>query len=109
MTKYVQAKVASGVVKMETPIVAWALCGVILGLVVAYSLFVNAAVANVVSAKEMQSRIAALDAEVSALESSYFAAKSAVSLDDALAAGFVAGSDVAYVAKHSVGTLSINR
>lgn len=106
MTKYVQA----GVVKMERPIVAWALCGVILALIVTYSFLVNAAVANVVSAKEMQSRIAALDAEVSALESSYFAAKSAVSLDDALAAGFVpAGSDVAYVAKHSVGTLSINR
>jgi hypothetical protein len=106
MTQYVQQKVAY----MERPVTAWALTGMIALVVFSYAYLVNAAIVNIVATKNMQVEISNLTSEVGNLESEYLAAKSALTLDDALALGFApAGSDVAYVAKTPSSALSLNR
>ncbi len=106
MTQYVQQKVAY----MERPVTAWALTGIIALVVFSYAYFVNAAIINIVATKDMQVQISDLTSQVGNLETEYLAAKSALSMDEAVTLGFAsAGSDVTYVAKTPSSALSFNR
>ncbi len=106
MTQYVQEKVAH----IEKPLTAWILLSTIAVCIFTYAYFVNGAIAHIVATKEMQSNIAVLTTSVSNLESSYLAAKQAVTLDYALARGFTQNiSDSVYISKKTVGALSFNR
>jgi len=106
MTQYVTEKVE----KLENPITAWALLGLIIMSVLAYGMFINGIISNTIAAKDTQAKISLLTASVSSLESDYLAAKSDITLDSALALGFApASGDTIYVPKASVASLSINR
>ncbi|HVU06889.1 MAG TPA: hypothetical protein VHE10_03845 [Candidatus Paceibacterota bacterium] len=106
MTQYVQEKVE----RLEHPLTAWALLGVIVALVLAYACFINMTIANIVATKATQTKITALTSSVSSLESAYLAAKSAITMDDALAQGFKPSSfDPVYISKANAGSLSFNR
>lgn len=106
MTQFVTAKVET----LEKPITAWALLGIIGVLLSVYVYFVSGAVANVISVKDVQSRIAALSSSIGNLEANYLAAKSSLSLDMALSAGYSEPKEVAlYVSKKTAVALSFNR
>lgn len=106
MTQYVQEKVAN----LERPWVAWALLGVAIALMCLYAFYVNAAVSNVVKAKELGIKISALTSSVGELETNYLAKKSSIDLSVALSMGYSqAESDAIYIAKGTVASLSINR
>lgn len=106
MTQYVEEKVE----RIEHPITSWALLAVIVCMVFAYAGFINATISNIVSTKDMQVRVGALTTSVSSLESSYLAAKSTITLEGALAQGFVPSkSDAVYISRASAGSLSFNR
>jgi hypothetical protein len=105
MTQYVQ----ENIVKIEKPITAWVLLGIIVSLAFAYALFINAAVANIVSAKDMQSKMTSLTSSVSNLESTYLSSKSSINLEYALSLGFKeAKGDIIYVASGQARSLSFN-
>ena len=79
-------------------------------LVFAYAGFINATINDIVSTKDMQSKVVSLTSSVSDMESKYMAAKSAITMDDALAMGFSqSSSDAVYIQKAVVGSLSFNR
>ena len=106
MTQYVNEKVE----RLEQPVTAWVLLGVIAMLIFAYAGFINATIAKIVAAKDMQSQVVSITSSVSDLESKYLAAKSAVTVGDALAMGFIQPtSDTTYISKVSVNSLSFNR
>ncbi|HEU5114946.1 MAG TPA: hypothetical protein VFT82_04245 [Candidatus Paceibacterota bacterium] len=106
MTQYVQEKVA----RLEQPITAWVLLGIIGVLTIAYGCFINATITNIVSTKTIQAKIASLTPSVSALESRYLAAKSSITMDDALADGFSqSNADPIYISRATAGSLSFNR
>ncbi len=106
MTQYVTERVE----RLENPVTAWALLGMIVASILAYGIFINGIIANTVAAKESQAKANALTSSVSSLESAYLAAKADITLDSALAQGFSpASSDVAYVSKASAASLSFNR
>ncbi|HVT74998.1 MAG TPA: hypothetical protein VHD69_01085 [Candidatus Paceibacterota bacterium] len=106
MTQYVQEKVE----RLEHPVTAWALLGIIIALVLTYACFINMTIANIVATRATQATIAALTSSVSGLESTYLAAKATVTMDEALAQGFKASSgDPVYISKADGGSLSFNR
>jgi len=106
MTQYVQEKVE----RLENPITAWILLGVITVMVCAYGLFINATISNIVATKDLQSKVATLTMSVSDLESEYLAVKSSVTADYALAQGLVTPkSEAIYISRASSGSLSFNR
>lgn len=106
MTQYVKEKVE----KMEQPITAWILLGLIGTLACAYAFFVSLAIANAVSAKDMASQASFLSASVGELEAEYLAAKSSINLDYAISLGFSESkSDTIYIAKKGASPLSLNR
>lgn len=106
MTQYVQEKVAY----MERPITAWVMVGMIAVMVFSYACLVNAAIVNIVATKDMQVQISDLTSQVGNLETEYLSAKSALTIEDAHALGFaISKSEIAYVAKKPVGSLSFNR
>lgn len=106
MTQYVSAKVEN----IERPVTAWFLVGLIIALLGVYVYFVSGAVANVIAVKDTQSQIASLTSSIGNLESNYLAAKSEMSFESALAAGYAEPKDVAlYVSKKSPVALSFNR
>jgi hypothetical protein len=106
MTQYVQEKVE----KLETPVTSWVLLGLIVAMSFAYACFINATIANIVATKDMQSKVSVLTTSVSSLESTYMAAKASVTADYALAQGFSQPkSDIIYISRANVGSLSFNR
>lgn len=106
MTQYVKEKVEN----LENPITAWALLGIIIGLVIMYGIFINGIIGNTVAAKDLQSKVATLTTSVSSLESTYLGAKSEVTLESALAMGFEPSpSDTIYVSRANGASLSFNR
>jgi hypothetical protein len=105
MTQYVKEKVA----KIEQPVTAWILIGVIGALACAYAFFVSMAIANAVSAKEVSAKTAVLTTTVGDLEAEYLAAKSSVDLAYARTLGFEESkSGTIYIAKKGP-SLSINK
>lgn len=106
MTQYVTAKVQ----KLEKPLTAWVLLAIICLLVSVYVCFVAGAVTNALAAKDMQSQIGALTSSIGGLESQYLAIKSSITLDAALAAGYVEPKGtIVYVPKAASESLSFNR
>ena len=105
MTQYVQERVE----RLERPLIAWSLLGVVFALLVAYAYLINGAVSNMVSAKAMRAEIVALTSKTSALESEYMAKKSSVDLAYAHSLGLQEATDAIYVAKKQAAPLSLNR
>lgn len=106
MTQYVQAKVE----KLEQPVTARLLSGLIILSIFLYACFINSTIANIVSSKNMQLKISQLTSSVSGLESQYLVAKSNITSDYALAMGFTQPkSETIYISRVSVGALSFNR
>ena len=105
MTQYVQAKVET----LEHPITVWVLSALIGIMAIAYALFINATITNIVATKTNQGAVSALTSNVSALESRYLAAKSAITMNDALAMGFSQPTyDTVYISRTAADSLSFN-
>ncbi|HEY0908434.1 MAG TPA: hypothetical protein VGE35_03755 [Candidatus Paceibacterota bacterium] len=106
MTQFATAKVQA----IEKPITSWVLLAIIGLLVSAYIALVAGAVSNAIAAKGMQSQISALTSSIGSLETQYVAAKSAITLDSALAQGYSEPAEaIVYIAKSSAASLSLNR
>lgn len=106
MTQYVQEKVE----RLENPVTAWALLGLIGVMALVYAAFINATISNIVATKDLQSKVAVLTTSVSDLESQYLSAKSSVTADLAVAEGFSSPkSDPIYISRATSGSLSFNR
>jgi hypothetical protein len=106
MTQYVQERVE----KLEKPVTAWILLSIIISFAFVYAYFVNGAVANIVSAKEMRTQISTLTSSLGELEANYLAAKSDVNLEYAHSLGLVdSASSIVYISKTTQASLSFNR
>ena len=106
MTQYVNAKVE----KIERPITAWLLLGLIGLLGSTYAFFLAGAIANVIEAKDVTANVAIVANTISELEAEYLSTKSAVDLDYAKSEGFTEAHSVTiYIAKQAGSELSLNR
>ncbi len=106
-----KSHITAQVEKIEKPFVAWALLGVLCTLALVYMCFVSGAVVHALSVKGMQSDMVLLTSHVGTLESQYLSVKSSLTLDMALAEGYVLPKETTvYLAKNSQAqSLSFNR
>ncbi|MDE1875162.1 MAG: hypothetical protein KGH68_03805, partial [Patescibacteria group bacterium] len=78
-------------------------------IVIAYAAFIDATITNIVSAKSMQTEISSLTTTMSDLESHYLSARSAISLDVALAQGYAQDDNPTFIMRTSANSLSFNQ
>jgi len=91
MTQYVRENIE----KIETPVLTWALIGVIGFLVLSYAYFINATIVNALTRTTLENELSALASVIGEKEAEYLSLKKNISVAYAHSLGFVeAGKDV---------------
>jgi len=105
MTQYVRENIE----KIETPILTWALFGVIGLLILSYAYFVNATIVNAVAKTSLESDISTLTSALGEKEAEYLTLKRGISLAYAKSLGFEeAGKEATTFVSYRSG-LTFNR
>lgn len=90
MTQYVRENIE----KIETPILTWALIGMIGFLVLSYAYFINATITNAVARTALENELSSISSSLGEKEGSYLALKKGISVAYAQSLGFrEAGKD----------------
>ena len=85
MTQYVRENIE----KIETPILTWALIGMIGFLVLSYAYFINATIVNAVTRTTLENELSNLASSVGEREAEYLSLKKNISVEYAHSIGFV--------------------
>jgi hypothetical protein len=88
MTQYVRENIE----KIETPILTWALIGMIGLLIFSYAYFINATIVNAMSRTTLESELSTLTSSLGVKETEYINVKRGISLAFAKSLGFVEAS-----------------
>jgi len=105
MTQYVREHIE----KIETPMLTWALFGVIGLLIISYAYFINATIVNAVTKTSLENDISTLTSTLGEKESEYLTLKRGISIAYAQTLGFqeVGKGDTTFVSYRS--GLTFNR
>ena len=99
MTQYVRENIE----KIETPVLTWALIGVVGILMFSYAYFINASISNAMVRTTIENEISALTSSLGTKETEYIEAKKNISVAYARSLGYIeAGKDATtFVSFHS--------